>query len=258
MPDWIEEFEHEGITEDNRGAFNTHMEKFPTQADAVMDGYGLAKMKGKPFRMPESMDKLPDDVTRTDFTSQAQKLLGIEYATDLDSLSEINLKKGLPEGSAVDESFMNAFKQFVVDNKKIPNSVLEPLAEFFNVASVKAQGDMVAKTAADFATSKQAVNDALIADKDFGTKEKLDEQTVLLHRALTNNVGLNAEEANGIAEFLRDREGATNPVLRKVLLKTLAPLAASSSNENGTGNPPVAPKDSYKGTQVEKDLGWSK
>ena len=257
MQDWVNDFEHEGITDDNRESFNMHMDKFPTQADAVMDGYGLAKMKGKPFKMPESMDKLPDDASRTDFTSQAHKLLGIEHATDLNSLAEINLKKGLPEGSPYDENFANAFKQFAID-KKIPKSAMEPLAEFFNLASTKAQGDMVAKTAADFAASKQATETALAADKDFGSKEKLDEQTVLLHRALTNNTGLNTEEANGIAEFLRDREGATNPVLRKVLLKTLAPLAASSSNENGGGNPPVAPKDSYKGTQVEKDLGWSK
>ena len=234
----ITTIEHPSITVENKEAFSTHMEKFESMEDAALDGMDLKSQTGKPFKFPESMDKLPDDASRSDFTSQARKLLNIEHAADVAGLADVNLKKGLVEGSPYDENFANSFKQFVVDNK-IPKSAIEPLAEFFNLASAKATGDYAAKTAADFATAKKTTEDALIAHEDFGTKEKLDEQSVLMHRALTNNLGLSTEEANGIAEFLRDREGATNPVLRRLILKQLAPLAAESNNEGGGGGKEV-------------------
>ena len=251
----ITTIEHPSITAENREAFSTHMEKFETMEDAALDGMGLKQMTGKPFKMPESMDNLPDDATRTDFTTQANKLLGIEHAADLAGLADVNLKKGLVEGSPYDENFANAFKQFAVDNK-IPKSAMEPLAEFFNLASNKATGDYNAKITADFAASKKATDDALAVHEDFGSKEKLNEQSILMHRALVSNLGLNTEEANNIAEFLRDREGATNPVLRRVLLKQLAPLAAESSNEGGGGPGAKDPVKSDQDKQVAKALGW--
>lgn len=227
--------EHETITDANRGDLAKHMEKFDSFEAAALDGMELKKLTGKPYKIPDSLDAL-DDNGKADFSAKARKALGIESAKDLDGLKEVNLKKGLPDGSPYDEDFANAFKQFAIDNK-IPKSAMEPLAEFFNLASIKAQGNYTAKLAADFAAAKQKADEALIAHSDIGSKEKLDEQNVLLHRALTNNLNLNTEEANEIAEFLRDREGATNPVLRRVLLKQLAPLAAESSNEGGGGAP---------------------
>ena len=231
---WSQDFEHESITPDNREAFSTHMSKFDSPDDAIMDGYGLAQMKGKPGKLPDSMDVFADDASRDDFKSRARKLIGYESAADMAGLSDVNLLKGLPEGSKQDENFTNAFKQFAVDNK-IPKSVMEPLAEFYNLASIKAMGDHQAQQAADFAAKKLAVNEALAKHPDFGSAEKLEESSVLTHRALVNNLGLDTAEANEMAEFMRDREGATNPVLRRVLLKQLGSLAAESSNDGGGG-----------------------
>lgn len=225
--------DNELITDANYDAFSTHMSKFDSFEAAALDGMDLKQQSGKAYRVPETLDGL-DDNAKADFSAKARKALGLEHAADLDGLKDVNLKDGLPDGSPYDENFANAFKQFAIDNK-IPKSVLGPLAKFFNLASVKAVGDMQSRQAADFAAAKQKAADALASHPDFGSKEKVDEQAVLLHRALTNNLNLNTEEANEIAEFLRDREGATNPVLRRVLLKQLAPLAAESSNDGGGG-----------------------
>jgi hypothetical protein len=252
--------EHAAITPENREAFSTHMSKFDSFEAAALDGMDLKSQQGKPFKLPESLDKLPNDATRAEFTSKARGLLGIEHATDIAGLADVNLKKGLPEDSPFDENFATAFKQFAVE-KKIPKSALEPLAEFFNLASIKAGGDHAAAVAAKFAADKNAATEALIAHEDFGTKEKLAEQDVLMHRALTSNLGLTTEEANNIAEFLRDREGATNPTLRRVLLKQLAPLAAESSNDGGGGKQPgnkptLSEGEQKKEDEVKKILKW--
>jgi len=229
MAEWIENFEHASVTDDNRESFSKAMGKYETAEDAIVGGYNAQKTLGSSYRVPESLDSL-DDNSKAEFTTKASKLLGIEHAADVAALADINLKKGLPEGSQYDEDFANSFKQFAVDNK-IPKSSIEPLAEFFNNASMKAMEAQQAKFEAD----KQATIDALIAHSDFGSKEKLDEQTVLLHRALTNHLGLNTEEANNIAEFLSNREGATNPVLRRAMLKAMAPLAQEGGTLTGDG-----------------------
>lgn len=248
----IEGLDLEAITEEDREAFATHMEKFDSLEAAAVDGMDLKRQAGKAYRIPDTLDGL-DDGGKADFTTKARRALNLESAADLDGLKDVNLKKGLPEGSPYDEDFAASFKQFAIDNK-IPKSALEPLAEFFNLASAKAAGDMQAKRAADFAAAKQASDDALIAHKDFGSKEKLAEQNVLLHRALTNNVGFDVEEANEVAEFLRDREGATNPTIRRLLLNQLAPLAAESSNDGGKGTAPGERVESEQDKQVKKDI----
>lgn len=256
----ISALEHVSITAENRAAFSTHMEKFESMEDAALDGMDLKSQTGKPFKFPEAMDKLPDDASRAEFTSQANKLLGNEFAVDMAGMADVNLKGGLPEGSPYDENFANAFKQFAIDNK-ISKAKMAKIAEFFNLASTKAIGDMNAKTAADFAAAKKVTDETLAAHEDFGGKEKLDAQTVLLHRALTSNLKLSTEEANGIAEFMRDREGATNPVLRRILLKQLAPLAAESDNDGGGGLPKgdktkLSAEEQKKEDEVKKVLHW--
>lgn len=252
--------EHGSITAENRVAFSTHMEKFESMEDAALDGMDLKGQMGKPFKFPEAMDKLPDDASRADFTSQANKLLGNEFSADMAGLADVNLRGGLPEGSPYDENFANAFKQFAIENK-IPKASMSKIAEFFNLASTKATGDLNAKTAADFAAAKKVTDDALAAHEDFGGKEKLDAQTVLLHRALVSNLGLSTEDANGMAEFMRDREGATNPVLRRILLKQLAPLAAESDNDGGGGHAKsdkakLSEDEQKKEDAAKKILGW--
>ena len=57
----ITELEHPSVTAENREEFSTHMAKFATMEDAALDGMALKKLTGKPFKMPESLDKLPDD-----------------------------------------------------------------------------------------------------------------------------------------------------------------------------------------------------
>ncbi len=249
---WTEGFEHESVTDDNREAFNSHMAKFPTQAAAVMDGYGLAKQKGVAFKLPESIEKLPDDASRATLLAQTNKLYGREIAADLEGLADLDMKSGsTAEGEMYDETLAKAFKEWVVA-EKIEKSVAQKAIKFHNEAMALARTAYAGKTeeltkkdAADRLAEVTACNDALVAK--FGTKEKLDEQTVLMHRALLNNTGCSTEEAADVAEFLKDREGATNATLRRILISNLAPLATESLGPDG--------KPAVPGTKVEQQDG---
>lgn len=260
----ITTIEHPSITTENRVALQTHMKKFDSFEDAAVDGMALKAMTGKPFKLPESIDKLPDDASRATLLSQINKLYGREYAADLDGLADLDMKMGsTAEDGMFDEELEKAFKQHAVDTK-MDKKAAQRNIEFYNKAMGRARAAFTAKTeeAARTAATERiaavaACNEALIPK--FGTKEKLDEQTVLLHRALTNNTGCTVDEAADVADFLKDREGATNATIRRLLISNLAPLATESTvhGPGGPGPEPTIPVKSEQDKQVAKDLGWT-
>ena len=260
MPEWVNEFEHDSITTENREAFNTAMEKFPTVNDAAVGYMELQKSAGKPFKMPESMDNLPDDATRADFTSKAHALLGTAPIKSIDELADMNFKEGLGDDAVINEDFVAMFKKWGHESG-ITKPALVKMVQFCNGQLADFTGEAHEAATRKAAEEKQtAITDANDAMKThLGGSEKLEEATVLLHRALLNNVGATAEEAEGLSKFMKEGEGATNPVLRRVLFKVLTPLAAESSNlKTGDGVTSTVESDPEDGSPSYKAIGWSK
>ena len=94
---WAPGFEHASVTADNREAFNTSMAKYASRDEAIVGSFNAQKAMGKPFRVPESLDKL-DDASRDDFRSQARNALGIRTPKTVEDLADFNFKEGLAEG----------------------------------------------------------------------------------------------------------------------------------------------------------------
>lgn len=265
----ITAIEHASITDENRGAFTTHMEKFATMEDAALDGMALKGLMGKPFKFPESMDKLPDDASRTDFTAQAHKLLGITPGvTDLDGLKDIDLKAGIAEGVEPDENLANLLKSYAVE-KKLTASSVQDLVGFFNgpiteyaarVAAANAEAGKL-KAEAEKLDAATKTQEALIAHPDFGTEAEVNKQSELLRKAIKNNVGLSAAEHEEFGKVMADTLLTKNAVMARVMLKQLAPLAAESDLESGkgaplAGKPQKSAGEQEKDARVKKDLKW--
>ncbi len=254
----ITEMEHPSITAENREEFSTHMAKFTTMEDAALDGMALKKLTGVPFKMPESLDNLPDDASRSDFTSKARSLLGIKHASTIEDLADLNLRAGGTDDMKVDETLAANLKKFIVD-EKMSLGATEKFITFFNRegtrvnAGIKAAQD---QAALDKLAAIKDSNDALVAHKDFGNQDTVDKQTIRLHRALKDNTGMTPEAAEDVAEFLKSREGATNPNIRRLLLNHVASLAAESSVDGGDGHQAAEKVKSEQDKQVDKDLGW--
>lgn len=243
MDHWTNGFEHPSITDENREAFNTTASKFASKDDMAVGYMELEKSAGKPFKLPKSLDKLPDDTVRADFTAQAHKLLGIEHAPNVEALADLNMKAGFVEGQQVDEALAGAYKQWVVKNK-VPKAIAQAGILFHNQMMGKAMKEYAQQTetkeredeAAKIKAAK-ACNEALVAHPDFGSVEKLQEQSELFRRAMQNNVGLTPEEYEQLGDGVVDAMITTHPVLARVLLKQFAPLAATSSHEGSGGGP---------------------
>ncbi len=232
MPEWTNEFEHASITPENKDAFNTAMGKYETIDDAVVGGFNAQKLAGKPFKMPESMDKLPDDAARGEFTSQAQKLLGIERVKDVEGLSDMNMKVGQAEGAAFDENLANSFKAFVVENA-VNKADAQKMVGFYNTAMGEATKAAAAKTEGDKLDAAKACNEKLV--EYYHGQDKVDNLSILLHRAIKDHMGLTAEESAEFANAMADSILTKNHVMAKGLLNIITPLVKEGSTDGGTG-----------------------
>ena len=258
MEHWAQEFEHASVTADNRESFNTAMGKFPTVGDAAVGYMELQKTTGKPFKVPESMANLPDDASRTDFSTQAFKALGIEHAGSIEDLVDLDLKMGMAEGSEANEEFANSFKQFVVD-KKISKANAQELLSFYNTSQAAAVTAYAEKQESDRDATAEKVNAELAAHPDIGSKEELEKQSELFKRAIKNRFGLTAEESDRAIDGMIKGGLTTDSVLARIMLKAFAPLAAEGATLNGEGGdpPPKIPTVTEQLPATSKALNWT-
>jgi len=263
MDNWLDTFEHTSLAApEAQEAFKSAMSKYGSQEDAVVGGFEAMKAVGKPFKLPESLDKLPDDTVRGEFTSQAHKLLGIETAENIEALTELDMKAGQAEGALFDEGLANSFKAFVVE-KKINKANAQEMVGFYNQTMAKARIAIAAKAEADKLAAAKTCNEALIAHPDFGSAEKVAEQSELLRRSIQNCPGITPEEYEEVGEELANSMLTKNPVMARVMLKLLAPLAAEGSTDTGAGGK-AKEKELTGSEQTKKDLpktakalGWN-
>jgi hypothetical protein len=243
------------ITADNREAFTTHMDKFDSMEAAALDGMGLKQQQGKPFKMPESMDKLPDDASRSDFTSQAHKLLGNEFAVDIAGLADLDLKVGSAEGTQTDEALANGFKQFVVDNK-VPKALAQKLLGFHNESMGTASAAALVSQDETFTANAKATNEGLV--KHLGSQEKVDAESALFKRAILNHPGMTSDKAEEVADIFVDvmQKGGSDAAV--VLLEMIAPMAREGGSHAGKGGntPPAAASTKEQLPKTGAALGW--
>jgi predicted transcriptional regulator len=259
--DWVNDFEHSSVTDENRESFSKAMSKYSTAEDAIVGGFEAMKAVGKPFKLPASLDKLPDDTVRADFTTQAHKLFGITHAKSVDDLKDFDFTVGMdPDENGekkVDELLVNGVKQLVVD-KQLNINKLPHYIELYNKAMAKARRDSAAQAEAAKIKAANETNEALAAHPDFGSMEKVKEQSELLRRAIQNS-GITPEEYEQVGEEMASSMLTKHPVMARVMLKLLAPLGAEGSSEAGKGGTPPPKKRTTADDlpQTAKALGWN-
>ncbi|MCJ7728433.1 MAG: hypothetical protein MUO27_00900 [Sedimentisphaerales bacterium] len=262
MENWVNDFlgqtQNENLSSPaQQEEFKKSMGDFKSIEDAVYGGYNARKMTGKPFKLPESVDKL-DEKTRNEFTAQARKTLGIESLTE-DGLKEINWGKGLAAGSEKNQAMIDEFGKFAV-SKGLPKNVTQDLAEFLNGVQTKAMADFNKKTA-DAVRANTERSRALL-ESFFGT-EGVKNHAELLRRAAKNQGGLSDAELEQIADELKDDVILGKGVFTKMLMNFAAKLEKEGTTEKPGGNPPIG--NSQYGQDVIEDnpktaaaVGWKK
>ena len=262
MENWVQDFLEQTENENlslpaQQEEFKTSMGDYKSIEDAGFGGFNARKMTGKPFKLPESIDKL-DENTRNDFTAQARKVLGIESLTE-DGLKEINWSKGLKAGSETNQAMIDEFSKFAV-TKGLPKNVTQDMAEFLNSVQAKNIADFNNKTAD--AVKANTERSVASLESYFG-KEGVKQHAELLRRAAENHGGLSGDESGQIAEELTDDVLMGKGVFTKMLMNFAAKLEKEGTTEQPGGNPP-APTGQYGQDVIEDNpktsaaVGWKK
>lgn len=226
MKEWLENATHEAlVTPEAQGALG----KYETMEDAVAGGLEAQKMVGKPFKLPESMDKLADDDSRAEFRTGALKVLG--SVDNVDALNDFNFYAGKPDGyepTDADKVIASTFAQHIVDNN-IPVGIAGKMVEFYNSLMAKAQQDIENKYLAQTETANKQMLEMLKGEDNV----KLHAENI--KTLFRNHGGLTAEEYESVAGALVDNKYTTSIVLQKALGNIATKLVTEGTTVSGVG-----------------------
>lgn len=249
---WSKDFQSDSITSENREAFVKTMSKYSTVEDAAVSRFHGEKQMGEPFKFPESMDKLPDDASRADFTAKARGLLNINIAKDADSFKDMNLRAGLADDAPINEGLGELIKNIAIE-KGWPVNVVQDLVEFNNTGLSEFAAE---QRTVLHETNAKACNDALAADPTYGSPEKVAEASEFFKRGImaqATKLGYSAEDTEEIGLAMVDAGITTNPKLAKIMLETFGPMGKEGGTlvGDGAGGGGVKQASPYEAKQRE-------
>ena len=220
------------------------MGKYKSKDEALVGGYNAIKEVGKPFKLPESLDKLPSDETRKEFRGKVGKLMGM--IDNPDQLKQVNFSKGLSDGKAADETVVAKISEVAVKNGYTVTQV-QDLVEMMNTTGTEL---VKAATAEMEKGLKEAAKTSSETLTQFYGADKLKENAELLRKAVQNNCDLSAEEVEQLAEDLaEDGYIFRKPALARILMDKIAPLAKEGETDltgGGGGETPTGDQEFKK------------
>ena len=227
---WTDELTHEQLATPEAKSW---LSKYSSKDEALAGGYNAAKQVGKPFKLPESMDKVeswPDENDRKAFHEHLGKLTGaISSEADLE---DIDFAEGLADARHVNEDLVKGFKEFAVQ-EKIPKSVLKKLVAWNNQFATQYNLDRQQK-------QKEAAEKADQTLKPlFGNDLNVHDERV--KRLFMNHCGLSAKEYEESIVGLLNSGIASNAILRKALYnlsKDIVPEDSTEKQDQPKGEPP--------------------
>lgn len=259
---WLGTIDNEKFTPDVQKA----LLKYETQEDAILGGYEAQKTTGKPFKLPESLDKL-DDKSKEEFMSNLNKLRGVP--SKIEDLKDINFVAGLPEGQVADEGLKAAFSQFVVE-KKLSKADAQAGIEWFNTMTVnhRKQQDVA------YAAQVKASEVELAKPERFGSHEKYLAAVEVMKRMFANTAekiakakGMTPEQLvemhENAGKYLVETKSLFSPDFVEIMATIAADYGEGETHGGeGGGKPKEKPKTQEEITIEEspktaKALNWT-
>ena len=245
MEHWTDEVKHQDLQSPEAKAI---LSKFNSADDAHVGYIQLQKAAGRPFKLPDSMDKLPDDATRADLSARMGKLMGA--VENEDSMKDVNFAEGLPDANMVNADLVTAFKAFAIENK-LPKSVVSAVAKFNNQFGLKlSQANQQA--ALDTATK---VNGELLPM--FGGEEGIKKHNEDVKRMFQNHGGLTDEEFQAVIPGLVESGITKSTPLSKALYNIASKFGEGTTEIPGGGGPKAGEETIVQELPVTAGiLGW--
>jgi len=245
MPEWLDSFEHDSLnTPETKEAFTKAMGKYETPEAAIIGGFNAIKSTGTPYKLPESLDKMPGDTdeerdkNRNEMMGKINKLIGaVEKPEDLQDINW--LLDSTLEGDKPNEGLVKAVTEFAVA-EKAPKGLVQKLAGFWNrlqAGNREKQAEAQEQAETQQAAKIKEVNEKLTTDAG-GNADELKSRIELVKRMFLNFGSLTAEEYKQAGVGVLEK--TTNYAFNKGLIN-IAQSFKSGKTMMGDGNPPPPP-----------------
>ncbi len=223
MEHWTDDVKHQELQTPEAKAV---LSKYNSNDDALVGGLNAIKQVGRPFKLPDSLDNLPDDATRADFTGKIGKLMGA--VENDEAMVDVNFADGLPDAKTVDAKLVTAFKAFAIENK-LPKSLVAAIAKFNNQYAVKIR-QTNQQGVIDTATK---VNGELLPL--FGGEDGIKKHNENVKRMFQNHGGLTNEEFEAVVPGLVESGITKSTPLSKALYNIAAKFGEGKTEDPGGG-----------------------
>lgn len=222
MDNWFDEME--GITGDE--SMVTIAKEYDSKDAALIGGLNAKKAVGKPFKLPESLEKLPDDKVRADFTAKVGKLLGkdISGVKDAEELGDVNFADGLSDARMLNEDLVKEVKEWAVKTNA-PKSQVKEVAQMIN-KFIMGFVNTEAKTKAEKSTEVTNALNGLYGGDD---GVKIQQENV--HRMFLNHAGLTVEEYDDVAKTIVNSGMSQNVAISKALFNLSKPFVEAKTEK---------------------------
>ena len=236
MPDWFEGVQHQELSTPEAKEW---LGKYTSQEEALAGGFNAAKAVGAPFRLPKSLESLPDDNMRSQFTSEVTKLLPVNKlvgAVEKDEdLKDINFAEGLADARTVSEELKTSFTKLISGMKNVPKSAIQPIITWWNQTSQAA----VSKHIQDLQGKAQAAseNTKTILNGLFGGEEGVKQHSEAVLRMVKNHMGLTDAESEALGASMM-KEMLTDPIRARAMFNLAKSFKESSTEKGATQDGP--------------------
>ncbi len=223
MEHWTDDVKHQDLQTPEA---KTVLSKYNSNEDALVGGLNAIKQVGRPFKLPDSLDKLPDDATRADFTGKIGKLMGA--VENDEAMVDVNFAEGLPDAKMVDAELVTAFKAFAIENK-LPKSLVAAIAKFNNQYAVKVRQ----ANNQDVIDTATKVNGELLPM--FGGEDGIKKHNENVKRMFQNHGGLTNEEFEAVVPGLVESGITKSTPLSKALYNIAGKFKEGTTEDPGGG-----------------------
>lgn len=223
------------------------MNKYESREAFDIGAVNAMKSVGSPFRLPKTLDSLPDDAVRADFHTKVGELLGrdITSVTKAEDLADVNFADGLADASKVNEGLKTAFTEMVV-GAGMSKSLAQKLITWNNTMATQSKN----KTAEDATTAAGKVLTEV--QGLYGGQAGVERHENMLSALIAQHGGLTAAEGetlNGILTKSRSEHVVLNKALFNMAKKIMPESTTTKVEQPGT-----TPKKVSLAARQDRDL----
>ena len=234
--------------------------KYKTEDEAILGGFNAQKSMGKPYKLPESLDKL-DEKSREEFNGSLAKLRGVP--SDIKELEDLDMAVGLPEGQEPDQNLAAQFKQFVLDSKTLSKADAQAGIKWLNTSAAEAQKRYLAQQEAEYLKQSEATNAELERPERLGSADNVAKTSELIKRMFMNLKGMTPEKHEAIAKYMVDTRSVHSADFIEALGQIAQQHAGEGDSHSGEGGSPaekpetIEQQTAKESPATAKALGWT-